>query len=208
MKLTKYEHACFTLEKEGKILIVDPGEWTRDLVHLEDIVGIVITHGHPDHVDTSALEAFVARNPQATIYAHMSVIEQLSSDLPTQTIAAGESVDVNPFKLEIFGSEHAVIHADIPVIANIGLLIDESLYYPGDSFVAPGKAVSTLALPVSAPWLKIAEVIDFARLIDAGLIFPTHDAILSDTGKAVVDRIISAQVPNSRYIRLQEPLEV
>ena len=25
MKLTKYEHACFTVEKDGKLLVVDPG---------------------------------------------------------------------------------------------------------------------------------------------------------------------------------------
>ena len=25
MKLTKYRHACFTVEKDSKLLIVDPG---------------------------------------------------------------------------------------------------------------------------------------------------------------------------------------
>ncbi|MDX6252098.1 MAG: hypothetical protein QOF10_5458, partial [Kribbellaceae bacterium] len=30
MKLTKYSHACVTLEKDGKVLLVDPGTFAED----------------------------------------------------------------------------------------------------------------------------------------------------------------------------------
>ena len=57
MKLTKYEHACFTLEKDGKMLVVDPGTFTTKLDPPENVVGIVITHEHSDHFDVNALSA-------------------------------------------------------------------------------------------------------------------------------------------------------
>ena len=208
MILTKHQHACFTLEKEGKLLVVDPGELTQDLGAPENVVGIVITHAHADHFDASALGALIAHNPLAIIYAHEAVTAQLGDTLPTQVVRAGETIDVSPFSVTFYGGTHAPIHPDIPVVANLGLFVDELLYYPGDSFITPGRPVAALALPVSAPWLKIADAIDFARDINAGLVFPTHDAILSEAGKAIVDRVISAQIPDSRYARLYEPVEV
>lgn len=208
MILTKHQHACFTLEKEGKLLVVDPGELTQDLGAPENVVGIVITHAHADHFDASALGALIAHNPHAVIFADEAITTQLSDAFATRTVHAGDTVDVSPFILEFYGGEHAMIHPDIPAVVNLGLFIDELLYYPGDSFVAPDKPVAVLALPVSAPWLKVADAIDFARNINAGLVFPTHDAILSEAGKAIVDRLISAQVPDSRYTRLYESVEV
>ena len=40
MKLTKYEHACLTVEKDGKLLVVDPGAYTTDLPALESVIAI------------------------------------------------------------------------------------------------------------------------------------------------------------------------
>ena len=57
MKLTKYEHACFTIEAEGKLVVVDPGAFTTDLGTPENVVAIVVTHEHPDHFDVNALGA-------------------------------------------------------------------------------------------------------------------------------------------------------
>jgi hypothetical protein len=69
----------------------------------------------------------------------------------------------------------------------VGYLVDDALYYPGDSFVVPGVAVETLLAPASAPWLKIAETIAFVREVQPVRVHPTHDAVLSDVGRAMVD---------------------
>lgn len=207
MKLTKYEHACFAVEAEGKLLVVDPGGWTNDLGAPENIVGIVVTHEHGDHFDVAALGALIAHNPEAKIISHQDITRQFGSNhetLPYQTVAAGDTIDVGPFHLEFFGGEHATIHPDIPAIANIGVMINDTVYYPGDSFVQPGKAVNTLALPVAAPWLKISEVIDFVAAVRPRLAFPTHDAILSAAGKSLPDRLIPpfAQKVGTTYQRI------
>lgn len=210
MILTKYEHACFTLEKNGKLLVVDPGVFTRDIGSPENVVAIVVTHEHADHFDPAALGALIAHNPDAVIYAHESVTKQLGDSLPTHTVATGQTVTVEPFELEFFGGEHAVIHTSIPVIANLGVMIDDTLYYPGDSFVVPGKPVKVLALPVTAPWLKISEAMDYITDIEPELAFPTHDGIASPAGKQVVDGMLSSFVSKhgGTYQRLAEPIAI
>lgn len=210
MKLTKYQHACFTLEKDGKLLVVDPGVWTADLPALEDVVAIIITHVHPDHFDMNALEAIIAHSPGAIIYAHEDITKQLSDIFTYKAVNAGDKLEVMPFTLEFFGGQHATIHQTYPVAANLGVLINDTLYYPGDSFTQPNKSIKALALPVTAPWLKIAEVMDFCSEVKAPLVFPTHDAVASDIGKSLVDRMLTpiADAYGGTYQRLSEAIEI
>ena len=210
MQLTKFEHACFTVEKDGKMLIVDPGAWTTDLGSPENVVAIIVTHNHQDHFDPNALGALIAHNPDAMIYAPEDVTEQLGTALANKTVSPGDSIAVTPFSLEFFGGEHAVIHPAMPVPMNVGVLIDEKLYYPGDSFVTPKKPVEVLALPVAAPWLKMQEAFDFLTEIKPRLVFPTHDAIASEAGKQLPDRMVPifAEKVGATYQRLVEPIEI
>ncbi|MDB5165307.1 MAG: hypothetical protein JWM00_197 [Candidatus Saccharibacteria bacterium] len=210
MKLTKFEHACFIVEKDGKVVVVDPGIFTSDFTVPENVVGVVVTHEHTDHFDPAALGAIIAHNPDAIIYAHENVVKQLGDTLPHQAVSSGEAIAVGPFQLEFFGGEHAVIHPSMPVVANLGVMIDDLVYYPGDSFTLPKKPVDVLALPVSAPWLKISEVMDYLTTVRPRLAFPTHDAVLSEIGKTLPDRMVPlfAESYGGSYQRLTEPLDI
>ena len=210
MKLTKYAHACFTLEKDGKLLVVDPGGWTTDLPPLENVVAIVVTHEHPDHFDVNALGAIAAHSPDAVIYAHQTITRQFGDTLKVQAVDAGETVESGPFTLEFFGGSHAVIHASFDPIVNLGVMINDRVYYPGDSFTRPDKPVYALALPVTAPWMKLSEAMDFATAVKADLVFPTHDAVASEEGKQLADRMIPAFVEayGGTYQRLSSPIEI
>ena len=196
MKLTKYSHACFTVEKAGVTLVIDPGVWSGDLVIPGNVAGIVITHEHADHCDTKLISDIIAKNPAVTIYAHADVIANLPG-LPTQAIASGEVVTVEDFTLEFVGGEHALIHESIPRIANLGVIINDLVYYPGDSFAVPGKTIPNVAIPASAPWMKIGEAMDFIAAVRAARFFPTHDAILSETGKSLVDNMLKNTAANT-----------
>lgn len=190
MQLTKYEHACFTVEKDGKYLIVDPGNFTSDLMIPENVTAIVITHEHPDHFDQSQLDKIIAKNPDTTIIGHSAIIEQLKG-ARTKAVATGDILAIEPFHLEFFGGKHASIYPELPRVANLGVLINRTLYYPGDSFSTPDRPAPYLALPVSAPWMKLSEAIDFLREVNPRFAFPTHDAILASSGKAIADRLIT-----------------
>lgn len=59
-----------------------------------------------------------------------------------------------------------------------------------------------LFLPVSAPWLKLAELIHYLRAASPALAVPIHDAILSDAGRALVDRLLGTLAGSIDYRRL------
>ena len=203
MKLKKYSHACFVVEKSDVSIVIDPGVWSEDFVVPKGVAGVVITHEHADHCDTKHLSDIIAENPDVVIYAHANVIAKLPG-LPTQAVSVGEIVHVGDFALEFVGGEHATIHASIPGIANLGVIIDDLVYYPGDSFALPGKTVPNVAVPASAPWMKIAEAMDFLAAVKAARAFPTHDAILSATGQNLVDTLLrtAAKKVGTTYERI------
>jgi hypothetical protein len=47
--------------------------------------------------------------------------------------------------------------------------------------------VDTLFVPLNAPWMKLAESIDFARAVHPGRAFALHDALLTEAGAKVSD---------------------
>ena len=190
MKLTKFQHACFTLEKDGAVLVADPGDFTHDFIVPRHVDGIVITHEHGDHLSESLIQAILKENPKAIIIAHESIVGRFTT---FSTIAAkpGESHVVGAFSLRFFGGEHAQIAPSVPAPANLSVLVDDRLYYPGDSFTVPGGVtVKELALPAAAPWMKISESMAFLKDVAPVFVFPTHDEILSADGKALADRML------------------
>ncbi|HMH70613.1 MAG TPA: MBL fold metallo-hydrolase [Candidatus Saccharimonadales bacterium] len=209
MKVTKYQHACFTVEKDEQILVVDPGGFSTDFIAPGSVVAIVITHEHGDHFDPDQLAAIIDKNPEAVIVSNAAVTAKIET-FQSRTVAAGDRITIGSFDLEFFGDSHAVIHASIPKISNVGVLINDLLYYPGDSFTVPDQPVDTLALPAAAPWMKIGEAMDFLAAVKPRLAFPTHDAILSTEGKEVADRLLGMAAKNNivEYRRLESPIEI
>jgi L-ascorbate metabolism protein UlaG (beta-lactamase superfamily) len=190
MKIVKYEHACFSVEKDSQLLVIDPGEFATDFITPDHVVAVVVTHEHSDHLDIEQLASIIDKNPDAMIFAPASVTSKLES-LPSHAVTTGDIIQAGPFRLEFHGGRHAIIHESIPAIPNLGVLINDLIYYPGDSFTLTHKPIDTLALPISAPWLKTSEVIDFLTIIKPRFAFPTHDKILSIEGKMIADRLLT-----------------
>ena len=45
-------------------------------------------------------------------------------------------------------------------------------------------------MPVAGPWMKLSEAIDYVRAVRPRVAVPVHDAILSEQGRALVDRLV------------------
>ena len=96
-------------------------------------------------------------------------------------------------RVRTFGGPHALIHPLIRTVDNVGYLIEETVYHPGDSLVIPhGITPSTVLVPLHAPWSKMAEVIDFLIALRAEKAYPIHDALLSDNGFGIVEKQVTA----------------
>ena len=185
MRITKQEHACLILESSGKTLVIDPGVFTTALVGLTDVVAVVITHEHGDHWTADQLTRILKRSPDAKLYGPEGVA-LAATDFDITIVKDGDTINAEPFSLRFFGEKHAVIHSSIPIVDNVGVLVNDSLYYPGDSFTVPeGVEVDVLAAPVGAPWLKIGDAIDFVLAVRPRRAFATHEMVLSTAGKAM-----------------------
>ncbi|MEU7278531.1 MBL fold metallo-hydrolase [Streptomyces sp. NPDC045431] len=193
LKLTKKSHACVRLEKDGRTLVIDPGGFSEHDAAL-GADAILVTHEHPDHFDEDRLRAALEAHPGAEIWTLRSVAEQISAAFPgrVHTVGHGDTFTAAGFDVQVHGELHAVIHPDIPRITNIGFLVEDSLFHPGDALTVPDRPVETLMLPVMAPWNKISEVIDYVREVKPQRAIDIHDALLTDLARPIYDRQIGA----------------
>ncbi|ROQ41453.1 L-ascorbate metabolism protein UlaG (beta-lactamase superfamily) [Frondihabitans sp. PhB188] len=191
MLVTKYEHAALVVEVDGQRLVIDPGGFTRPLTDVTDVEGIVITHQHPDHWTPGQIEGLLEANPGARILGPEGVAHALGEvGFAVETVSDGDVVEVGPFTLRFAGTDHAVIHETLPRVDNTGVLVNDTLFHPGDSYTVPPFDVPVLAAPIGAPWLKIGEAMDYAAAVKPGRAFPIHEKTLSETGLGMhVDRI-------------------
>lgn len=183
MRVTKYEHAALTIETDGSKLVIDPGSFTLPLSDLSNVVAVVLTHEHPDHWTPDHLDHILKYAPGIPIYGPEGVAKA-AGGYDITVVKPGDTVTVDAFTLTFFGGQHNVIHESIPVIDNVGVLVNDAFYYPGDSYAVPkGAKVRLLAAPVGAPWLKIGEAMDFVLAVAPEQAFGTHDMTLSVIGK-------------------------
>lgn len=185
MQITKFGHSCFLVEEGSARFLVDPGTWSEDISDLTNIDALFISHEHQDHIDLEKIKTLVPNNPEMIIYTNAGVGKILTeNNFKWTEFTGGQKIMISGFSVEAIGEYHAEIYPGLfnSLLLNTGFLFANKLYYPGDSFTLPNKPVEILALPVCAPWSKIAEVIDFAKAIKPTVCFPVHDAMLKNPG--------------------------
>ena len=193
MKITKLSHCCLLIETKGRRILTDPGSYTIEQnSKLSDIDAVLFTHEHGDHYHLESLKMIIANNPLTAIYANTSVSQLLEKEqIMHACIKHGESVLIGEISLTGIGEKHALMHSSIPASWNTGYMIDSKLWYPGDAFTNPQQPVDILALPVSGPWMKLSEAIDYALLLKPRISFPVHDAIRFGSAHVLPAKILA-----------------
>lgn len=193
MKLTKFTHACVRLEKDGHVLVIDPGTFSETEEALAGAQAVLVTHQHTDHIDIPAVVMALRNSPELQVHGPAVVAEELQAKAADDggrihAVEPGSVFEAAGFAIRTFGGQHALIHPQIPVVANIGYLVDDNIFHPGDSFVVPdGISVQTLLVPIHAPWSKVGEVVDFVVSVRAPKAFPVHDGLLNELGRGIVE---------------------
>jgi L-ascorbate metabolism protein UlaG (beta-lactamase superfamily) len=195
VKLTKHAHACVELDKDGGRLVIDPGALTPDAAQVvAGAAAVLVTHEHFDHVDDAVLTAALDARPDLRVYAPRAVCEKLGQR-PGQVIpvSAGDRFEAAGFAVQAHGREHAMIHPDIPIVENVGYLIDERVFHPGDAYTGPGVPVDLLLMPTSGPWTQTAAAVDFVRGVRPGRLVQIHELLLSELGQNAMARFLGAE---------------
>jgi L-ascorbate metabolism protein UlaG (beta-lactamase superfamily) len=188
VRITKFGHACVRIEYDGRSVVLDPGGFTEP-ESVDGADAVLVTHEHPDHLDPERL-----RRTDAPIHTIEAVAAQLRENAPDVaervTVVEPRAEFEAGVPVRAVGELHAVIHPEIPRITNSGYVLtlgDAKVYHPGDALTPPGEHVDLLLLPVSAPWLKASEAIDFARDVGAPRNLAIHDMVYSEAGLGIVD---------------------
>ncbi len=182
MQLTHYGHSCLLVELAGTRVLVDPGTFSTGWTELTGLDAVLVTHQHADHLDTGALPELLAANPDVPRYCDPATAEREGA--PWRALCVGEPVQLGAVTVHVQGGAHAVIHPDVPVVDNVALVFGTAdhpalLLHPGDSFHVPPQGVDVLALPTAAPWLKLAEAVDYLRAVAPRVAVPIHEAVLA-----------------------------
>jgi len=205
MKLTKLGHACVRLDKGGGVLVIDPGGFSGDDA-LNGADAVLVTHEHFDHVVPDALRAAMTASPGLRLWAPAPVTEQFAEfGDRARAVSHGDDFTAAGFTVHVYGEQHAVIHPDIPTVANVGFMMDGEIFHPGDSYTVPEDPASTLLIPISGPWFSDREMIDYARAVAPQRMYAIHDALLSPIGVNVTEMFagLAAGPNNASYTRVE-----
>jgi L-ascorbate metabolism protein UlaG (beta-lactamase superfamily) len=209
MFLTKLGHSCFRVESGGTTLVLDPGSFS-DPDALAGANAVLITHEHPDHVVPERLLEAARADSDLEVWTNEAVTARLTEldgaafDGRVHVVNHGDTFTVGPtsggpaaggLDIHVHGTKHARIHADIPLIANVGFFLPGAVFHPGDALTVPEEQVDTLLAPAAAPWLKISELADWLRSVAPEQAYLMHDAILSEIGLGMVERLAGQLSP-------------
>lgn len=75
MRFTKLVHACVRFEKDGAVLVVDPGVWSEPDA-LDGATAVLVTHEHFDHLDADRVRAALTGQPELTLWTNAALAGQ------------------------------------------------------------------------------------------------------------------------------------
>ena len=211
MRIIKFGHACVRIEHDGVAVVVDPGVFT-EVGAVDGADAVLVTHEHADHYLPDNLRATDA--PVFTIDAVAGRIREDAPDVAERVtvVRPGQEFDAG-LPVRAVGELHAVIHPEMQRFFNSGYVVtagEEKVYHPGDALTPPEEEVDLLCVPVSAPWLKASEAVDFARAVKAPRNLAIHDRVYSEAGLGILDGHMNAFLPDAGqdYVRLADGAEL
>ncbi len=182
MKITKFPQSCLLIETKGKKILVDPGslkykEEYFDIWNNVDI--ILITHKHPDHCNTEALEKL---NKNITIYSTKEVSEANTS-LNINIVKENDLIKLDDIKIEVVHAIHGyqpLLKGSKEIHENVGYIIDDGknrLYTASDTICFRNEyKADILCIPVTGHGLTMSafEASLYAKEVESVLTIPIH----------------------------------
>lgn len=197
MRLTFHGHSAVRVDGARARLAIDPGTFADAAAALDGATAVLVTHEHPDHVDTGAVVRALSADPALEAWATPAAVTLLvEAGAPAGRVhpaAPGDVLRLGDARVTVGGGMHAVVHERLRRVENRAYRIDVDgavVHHPGDSFDLPATPVDVLLVPVAAPWLRLADAVDHTLAASARTVVPIHDAALSEVGHGIVTKLL------------------
>lgn len=174
MKITKYPQSCLLLEKDGSRILIDPGSFAASKYSAQDFLpldGVLVTHEHGDHADSTLLEAFAAASVR--IVANESVAQKLA-DIQIELIEDHGDIQVGYFSIRAHELPHCLMVDGSEGPQNTGFIIDEQFFHPGDGISTEGVNVKVAAIPIAGPDVSPHDAYAFIESLGVKTVIPVH----------------------------------
>jgi L-ascorbate metabolism protein UlaG (beta-lactamase superfamily) len=186
MKISKYLHSCLVFELDGYKLLFDPGKFSfaEGRVTPEmfaDVDSIIITHIHPDHLDTENLKKIVELS-HAPVNTNTQVGEAISKEGLTFNLMEQGTFTLGPFTLKAIPVQHEPL-LDNPIPQMTGFIINDKVLHPVDSMetsLTEHTGIELLLLVTMAPFANELRIAGFADQLKPKQILPVHDGYAKD----------------------------
>lgn len=179
MKIKKYPQSHLIVEKNGKKLCIDPGDWTFEkgfkVKDFTDVDAILITHRHYDHLPEKHRKEFKQLAKVKPVYGNSEVVKILSElKLDAVEVRNREKFKLFDFEIEPIELSHFKVPPSKETPQNTGFLIDGAFFHAGDGFELQGITVKNAALALGHSSLSMLSVLDFAQQLKVKVLIPIH----------------------------------
>lgn len=184
MKIRKIRHSSLEITKGDTKIVVDPGRFSGGIEEIGGVTHVLITHKHVDHIDPEMFSQVMAKNPDAMVVCNSDVSshirENIEGDFNIEIVEKGSTYTAGDISLKSFELKHEEIYEDVGMVQNTGYLLDDTVLLPGDSFVDPEIRPEVIAVPYTAPFLRVKDVINYGLKMKPKKIILVHDSFITE----------------------------
>jgi L-ascorbate metabolism protein UlaG (beta-lactamase superfamily) len=191
LKITFIGHGSLMFEIGGAVILVDPWSKLADYSKLPKATLVLVTHEHPDHLDTAAIKK--VSTGHTTVICTASCAKALPKGI---VMANGETRTVGAFRIEAVPA-YNIIHKRPdgtpwhPKGVGNGYVItfgDKRVYVAGDTENVPEmkdlKSIDVAFLPMNLPYTMTPEMVaEAAKSFMPKVLYPYHTG---DTDTSIV----------------------
>ena len=177
MIIHKYPQSTLLIEHKGKRILFDPGCYCKKEDDFGKVDILLITHTHGDHLDVDLIRKVQNDNPNVITLSNKQVVDVLlEQDLKCDLLLVDEVKDVGGILIKGIKQLHGEAGKGYDKFENLGFLIDEKIYNPGDSVLmdnAPRADVLFVAFN-GLVTMDLNDAVKFVYQVQPKLVIPYH----------------------------------